>query len=108
MATVRELLGAVTAQGATGGVVATSGSFTREALAFAQSNGIQVIDGDAIAALLPNSPAELIVENNKPGALACPKCGSEMVTRTAKKGSNAGKQFRGCSQFPRCRATVDL
>ncbi len=33
----------------------------------------------------------------------CPKCGSELVLRTAKKGSNAGKQFFGCSAFPKCK-----
>jgi len=33
----------------------------------------------------------------------CPKCGSTMVRRTAKSGSNAGNAFWGCSQFPGCR-----
>lgn len=33
----------------------------------------------------------------------CPKCGSKLVLRTAKKGENAGKQFYGCSAFPKCR-----
>ncbi|WP_081987141.1 nuclease-related domain-containing protein [Methylotenera sp. G11] len=33
----------------------------------------------------------------------CPKCGSKMVLRTTKAGENAGKQFWGCSQFPKCR-----
>lgn len=35
----------------------------------------------------------------------CPKCGNEMILRTVKKGPNAGSQFWGCSQFPKCRAT---
>jgi restriction system protein len=35
----------------------------------------------------------------------CPKCGSAMVLRTAQRGPQAGQQFWGCSQFPRCRAT---
>lgn len=34
---------------------------------------------------------------------ACPKCGSEMVMRETKKGNNVGKQFWGCSTFPKCR-----
>lgn len=34
----------------------------------------------------------------------CPKCGSTMVQRVSKKGSNAGNKFWGCSQFPKCRA----
>ena len=37
----------------------------------------------------------------------CPKCNSKMVLRTAKKGSNAGNKFWGCSQYPRCRAIVN-
>lgn len=34
---------------------------------------------------------------------ACPRCGSTLVTRTAKQGPNAGKTFLGCSGFPKCR-----
>ena len=35
--------------------------------------------------------------------LICPRCGSKLVLRTAKKGDNAGNQFYGCSAFPKCR-----
>ncbi len=34
----------------------------------------------------------------------CPKCGREMVLRTAHKGANAGKRFWGCSTYPTCRS----
>ncbi|WP_347880469.1 nuclease-related domain-containing protein [Vibrio alginolyticus] len=34
----------------------------------------------------------------------CPRCGSEMVLRETKRGENIGKQFWGCSIFPKCRA----
>ena len=33
----------------------------------------------------------------------CPKCGSPIVLRTAKRGPNAGTQFWGCPNYPRCR-----
>ena len=36
----------------------------------------------------------------------CPKCGIPMVNRTAAKGQNAGKQFWGCSNYPRCKEVV--
>ncbi len=36
----------------------------------------------------------------------CPKCGSELVVRVAKKGPNAGNEFLACSRFPKCRYTV--
>lgn len=35
--------------------------------------------------------------------LVCPKCGGSLILRTARKGENAGKQFYGCSNFPKCR-----
>ncbi len=38
----------------------------------------------------------------------CPKCGAELVLRTAKKGANAGNQFYGCSNFPKCRYIQNL
>ena len=34
---------------------------------------------------------------------SCPRCGSALVLRTARKGPQAGKQFWGCSNFPQCR-----
>jgi len=36
---------------------------------------------------------------------ACPFCQSSMVKRIAKKGSNAGNAFWGCSRYPACKGT---
>ncbi|EJL6293491.1 topoisomerase DNA-binding C4 zinc finger domain-containing protein, partial [Vibrio cholerae] len=33
----------------------------------------------------------------------CSRCGSEMVLRETKRGENKGKQFLGCSGFPKCK-----
>ena len=38
----------------------------------------------------------------------CPRCGSEMVLRETKRGENIGKQFWGCSTFPKCWAVKQL
>jgi len=38
----------------------------------------------------------------------CPKCDSEMILRTAKRGDRAGKQFYGCSQYPKCRMIINV
>ena len=53
------------------------------------------------ASILPDS----IMKDDAPEdkELICPKCGSKLILRTAKKGENAGNQFYGCSAFPRCR-----
>lgn len=34
---------------------------------------------------------------------ACPKCAAPMVRRQVKAGDNAGREFWGCSAFPKCR-----
>lgn len=54
--------------------------------------------------------AQVIQEslNNEEGVVSCPKCGSPMVIRTAKRGENAGKRFYGCSNYPKCRGIVNL
>jgi predicted RNA-binding Zn-ribbon protein involved in translation (DUF1610 family) len=41
----------------------------------------------------------------EPGPI-CPKCGSEMILRTAKSGANQGENFWGCSKFPQCRGML--
>lgn len=40
-----------------------------------------------------------------PGAIACPKCGSRMIARVARRGRRAGKAFWGCSTYPYCTGT---
>ena len=36
----------------------------------------------------------------------CPLCGNPMVIRMARRGSNAGKKFLGCVQYPICKGTL--
>lgn len=50
---------------------------------------------------IPTSPAP-------PTSPSCPKCGADMVKRTAKSGANAGGEFWGCSNYPRCRGIVTV
>lgn len=38
----------------------------------------------------------------------CPWCGGMLVLRTAKQGVNAGRQFYGCANYPKCRYTRNL
>jgi restriction system protein len=39
---------------------------------------------------------------------ACPKCGQPWVLRTARSGANQGKQFWGCSGYPKCRSIKQM
>ena len=50
-----------------------------------------------------NTEKKTIVEKNEK---ICPRCGSPLVFRTAKRGAHSGNQFWGCSNFPKCRFTI--
>lgn len=39
----------------------------------------------------------------QPHSLICPRCNANLILRTAKRGTNAGNQFYGCSNYPKCR-----
>lgn len=38
----------------------------------------------------------------------CPKCGEPMVVRVASKGKYRGRQFFGCSNFPKCQEILPV
>lgn len=108
---VRELYGVMAASGAAGGFVVTSGSFTQEAVDFAVGRNIELLDGTHLSWMIRRRalPAKAEVPGVMPAAgFQCPKCGSDMVQRTAKQGSNTGKKFWGCTRFPDCRGTVEI
>lgn len=98
---VRELLGVTVSEQATRGILVCSGTFTRSAKAFAQQNGIELIDGDELVALAGISSDTFSQEG-------CPRCGASMVQRMAKRGTNAGRSFMGCSRYPECRGIRDV
>lgn len=119
---VRELYGVMTAKGAAGGFVVTSGRFTPEAEAFASGRNLRLLDGPQLHRLLRQargSSSAKSDEGNKVGQASnaapkaaktiapnCPRCAQPMVRRTARKGVNAGQEFWGCSDYPRCRGTA--
>ena len=43
------------------------------------------------------------VDMNESQEYKCPRCGGNLVLRTASRGVNAGNQFWGCENFPKCR-----
>lgn len=115
---VRELYGVMAAKGATGGFVVTSGRFTAEAEEFANGRNVQLFDGPRLQQLLKparsgtqkRNQSGLALERvgsikaqvSSPAPPSCPKCAQAMVRRTAKKGANVGREFWGCSAYPRC------
>ncbi|MGH8728931.1 MAG: restriction endonuclease [Burkholderiales bacterium] len=105
---VRELFGVMSACGAVGGFVVTSGSFSPDARAFADGRNVELIAGEKLLEMIQEvqrSEATTKPSVQSSAAPACPACGSSMVRRVAKKGSNAGRAFWGCPTFPRCKGT---
>jgi len=112
---VRELYGVMSATGAAGGFVVTSGEFTADAVEFSKGLNINLFNGarlkqiicdNDMAGIVESGPADTAVD--LPVIPRCPKCGESLVLRTAQKGPNAGQQFWGCSRFPHCRGTKAL
>jgi restriction system protein len=102
---VRELYGVMAAERVAGGYVVTSGTFTKDAKEFAAGRNIELIDGKGLDRAL-----QFAKVSGQPTTevQVCPTCKSPMVLRTAKKGSNAGGSFWGCSRFPKCRQIVRM
>lgn len=102
---VRELYGVVTAEGATGGIVISSGAFTQEAIDFATGKPLELIDGPVLQNIITEVQKGEIQSRNRLNENVCPQCGAAMLLRTAKKGTNAGEKFWGCSAYPKCHTT---
>lgn len=95
------------AEGVDGGILVCSGSFTQEAKNFANSKPLELVGGPELARLIRNVQAVPKIDTNA-SEPRCPRCGSEMILRTAKKGAAAGSRFWGCAEFPKCRGTKDF
>jgi len=106
---VREFLGALTDAGIQKGIFITLCGYTGEAKLLAEKHGIEIVNEFGLAQMLELT--EAVSDPEMRGMLSdprkfCPKCESEMVLRTARKGLGAGREFWGCSQYPRCRFTM--
>ncbi len=51
---------------------------------------------------------QLQARNKSTAERLCPRCGSRLVKRTSKRGANAGKEFWGCSAFPKCKVIQNI
>lgn len=113
---VREFYGVIMAEHAAGGILATAGTFTKPAREFADGKPLELIPGYQLAQMIqsvqkvPDVLEHRLAEadskiTQEPSTPSCPICGSIMMLRTARKGQNAGLQFWGCSQFPKCKGT---
>ncbi len=111
---VRELYGVMASRGAVGGYVVTSGMFSDDATEFARGLNVELLDGRQLRQIIDNArkptTATAVKHQNFPNEATplCPSCGAEMKKRVARHGTNAGKEFWGCSDYPKCKGTMPI
>ena len=108
---VRELRGVMAAKNVTRGQFATTSSFTADAAAFAKENGINLLDVQALLALIGKRSAEqqaallAVALEGEYWRATCVNCGTKMVERSPRSGGSA---FWGCPKFPKCKTTMPM
>ena len=109
---VRELYGVLHHRGASAAKLVATSSFTPDAVAFAENKPIELVDADSLLHLIHGvqTSGKIVLPTAEADNLTsdCPKCGSVMVLREAKRGANVGQKFWGCPHFPRCRGKRNL
>ena len=114
---VRDFYGAMQHENAVEGSIVTTGTFTPQAREWAKDKPIRLFGGDEFLKVMrraqktgnstpkPIESKDAVPDNQSP---SCPKCGSPMVLRTARTGAYQGKQFFGCSNYPKCQGIVQV
>lgn len=108
---LREFFGVMASHRLKRGTYATTSTFTPDALAFAKSNGIHLLDGAGLLKLIAQRTSEqqqallAVAFDGDYSRPTCASCGIKMVERTPSKG---GAAFWGCANFPRCRSRMGL
>lgn len=133
---VRELYGVMSARGAAGGFVVTSGDFTPDAFKFAKGTSVELVDGAALTQMFKSRsgdpiPSASANSDDKPlpdsapehgsvdpsavalraaKRLVCPRCGGAMTPRFGRNQSGGirDRMFLGCLAFPQCRGTRQI
>ena len=105
---VRELYGAMVGEEAHAAIFVTSGTYTPDAIDFARDKPIKLLDGHDMVTMLWGVEAprsNVIAPQQRAAEPRCPRCGSAMVHRIARRDAERGRAFWGCSRYPTCSGT---
>ncbi len=107
---IREFLGTLTDSGIPRGIFITLQGYTDDARALADKHDISLLSEKSLVKFLEdvdwkfNPVITSVLDDHRK---LCPRCESELVLRTATRGRGAGGQFWGCSNYPRCKFTME-
>lgn len=108
---MREFFGVIASNQLKRGTYATTSTFTPDAADFARQNGIHLLDGKGLLALIEKRTPEqqqallAVAFEGDYARPTCASCGVKMVERTNRQ---TDSPFWGCSSRPRCRSTLPM
>ena len=111
---IRELYGVMASEHIKVGVFLTTSIFSTDAIEFAKNKTLLLIDADEFVKLINGLDA---ISKKRINSLAtegdytsptCVNCIVKMVKRVVKKGTNAGNEFWGCINYPKCNKTMHV
>ncbi len=106
---IRELLGVMVHERVRRGIFVTTGTYSADAMQFAATSPIQLLDGPGFIAKirdLPSAGQAALLDFAFEGDYrtpTCASCGVKMLARDSKRGP-----FWGCAHYPRCKNTLAL
>ena len=108
---MREFFGVMASNQLKRGTYATTSTFTPDAADFARQNGIHLLDGKGLLALIEKRTPEqqqallAVAFEGDYARPTCASCGVKMVERTNRQ---TGSPFWGCTNYPRCKSKIAI
>lgn len=108
---MREFFGVMASHQLKRGTYATTSTFTPDATAFAKQNGIHLLDGKGLLALIAKRTPEqqqallAVAFEGDYARPTCASCGVKMVERANRQ---TGSRFWGCTNYPRCKSKIAM
>lgn len=107
---IRELLGAMTHEGLTKGIVVSLNGFTYQAKQLAIEHNIELVDDQRLAGMIDELSPEArnqVIAMLDDETKHCPICEAAMIWREPKPGGKQFKPFWGCSRYSQgCRGKL--
>ena len=111
---IRELYGVMASERIKVDVFLTTSIFSIDAIEFAKNKTLLLIDADEFVKLINGLDViskkiiDHLATEGDYTTPTCVNCNVKMVKRVVKKGANAGNEFWGCINYPKCNKTMHV